>query len=290
MTDEDGFFKPISETTVAIVGLGLIGGSLAMALHGACKKLIGCDTDWKTIKLAREMRIVDEADTRVENVLPEAEVVILATPVRTILQMLTQLPFLHPGNAVILDTGSTKVQIVQAMNQLPERFDPLGGHPICGKEKGTLEAAEATLFTNATFVLTPLARTTKRASRVAQELLYIIGAQAVWMNAETHDTWTAATSHMPYLISNALAAITPDEAAVLIGPGFRSMTRIAATPPSIMLDILLTNKENILKALAYFRQQLDLLETLLQTENTDVLNQKLLSGANHQKQLLQHTT
>ncbi len=290
MTEEDGFFKPISETTIAIVGLGLIGGSLAMALHGSCKKLIGCDIDQATIHRVREMRIVDEADTKAENVLPEAELIILATPVRTILQILYQLPSLHPGNAMILDTGSTKAQIVHALNQLPERFDPIGGHPICGKEKGTLEAAEATLFKNAAFVLTPLARTTTRAIRMAQQLLRIIGAQDIWMSAETHDTWTAATSHMPYLISNALAAATPSEAAILIGPGFRSMTRIAATPSSIMLDILLTNKQNILQALAHFRSQLDVLETLLQTENADGLNQKLLSGANHQKELLQYTT
>lgn len=286
MTEEDGFLKPLSETTVAIMGLGLIGGSLAMSLHGACKKIIGCDTDQSTIRLAREMQIVDFVDSEPENVLPEAELIILATPVRTILQIIHRLPTLHSGNPVVLDTGSTKVQIVHALSRLPERFEPLGGHPICGKEKGTLEAAEANLFKNSHFILTPLAHTTPRAKRLTLELLQTIGAKPVWMDAQTHDRWMAATSHMPYLISNALASATPDEAAMLIGPGFRSMTRIATTPPQVMLDILLTNKQNVLEAILHFREQLDLLEVLLKADNIPDLNQALVNGANHQRKLL----
>lgn len=134
--DEPAFF---ATATVAIIGLGLMGGSLALALHGRCARLLGCDRDPDVVTLALERQVVDAASTEPAALLPQADLVVLAVPVRASLEWLQRLPGLHPGQAVVLDLGSTKTAVLQAMEALPERFDPLGGHPMCGKEDGSLK-------------------------------------------------------------------------------------------------------------------------------------------------------
>jgi prephenate dehydrogenase len=170
-----------------------------------------------------------------------------------------------------MDVGSTKSDIVKEMEKLPERFDPVGGHPMCGKEKLTLENAEGSLFQDATFTLTPCQNTSTNARHFANQLAQTIGATPFWIDAATHDRWTAATSHFPYLVTAALTLATPVDAAPLVGPGFRSTTRLAATPPSMMLDILSTNRENILESLDLFKEELDQIRTLLENNDQDHL-------------------
>ena len=131
----------LGQCRIAIMGLGLMGGSLAMALHGKVREIIGIDPDPLALQLAEEKRVCNHLDTHPGNLLKTADLIILAMPVRKIIQVLAELPGLHPGNPVVMDLGSTKVDIVNAMNCLPARFDPLGAHPMCGKEKSTLAAA-----------------------------------------------------------------------------------------------------------------------------------------------------
>ena len=150
----------------------------------------------------------------------------------------------------MLDIGSSKRTIVAAMDALPENFDPLGGHAICGKERLSLKNAERSLFRNATFVLTPLARTGSNARSAALQIIEAVGAAPVWVSAEVHDHFLAITSHLPYLLSSALSLITPAEAVPFIGPGFRSSSRLADTPSSMMLGVLESNRADILSALS----------------------------------------
>ncbi len=262
--------SPLTTTRVAIVGLGLMGGSLALALRGQCAALYAADPDPATQTLAQAQGMVDILCADATE-LPPADLIILATPVRTILRLLQLLPQWHPAPAVVLDLGSTKTAVTQAMATLPASYDPLGGHPMCGKEVGSLANADAQLYQNAPFAFTPLPRTTPRARQLVKALATAVGARPLWLDAETHDRWTAVTSHAPYLIARALAAAAPAEVAPLIGPGFRSSTRIAATPPGMMLDILLTNRANVLHALAAFRAQLDRLEKALATADEATL-------------------
>lgn len=285
---EDGFCKEddfLREVRVAILGLGLMGGSLALALRGRCAHLSGSDPDPGVVSLARQKHVVDQASLDPAEILPDADLVILAAPVRAILALLDELPRLHSGRAVVLDLGSTKAQIVSAMQQLPERFDPLGGHPMCGKELSSLVHAEATLYQGAPFAFTPLPRTSSRAREMANQLAYAVGAHPLWLDPSTHDVWTAATSHLPYLLANILAAATPVVAAPLAGPGFRSTTRLAASSIQMMMDTLLTNRENVLQATRRFRRQLDAVETCLAEGDEAALREMLERGLHNYQTL-----
>lgn len=286
--DDPAFFTPpqLAECRVAIVGLGLMGGSLALALRGHCRQLLGCDPDPAALELARQRNAVDEMALTPGEILPQADLVVLAAPVRAILTLLIALPQLHPGRAVVLDLGSTKHKIVQRMAALPERFDPVGGHPMCGRERGTLAAADAELFKERTFAFSTLERTSPQARALVDELALTIGARPLWLDPATHDRWAAATSHLPYLVANALSAATPDEVAPLAGSGFASTTRVAVTPPGMMLDVLLTNRENVLAALSRFRGQLEQLETALEQGDEVALQALLLSGAEQRERLV----
>ncbi|MEW6648804.1 MAG: prephenate dehydrogenase/arogenate dehydrogenase family protein [Chloroflexota bacterium] len=276
---------PLAGRKVAIVGLGLMGGSLALALRGQCARLLGVDHDSATLERAAAMNLADVLSAKPAELLPQADVIILATPVGVIVSLLAELPRLQPGAAVVLDLGSTKASILAAMNELPQRFDPLGGHPMCGKERSSLAEAEPGLYQDAPFAFTPLERTSPAARRLAGELAHAVGAHPIWLDAHQHDRLTAATSHLPFLAANALAAITPLEAAALVGPGFRSTTRVAGSPTHIMLDILAANRANLLDGLAQLRGQLELLETALKNEDWDRLSQALGAGARRRQQL-----
>ena len=275
----------LSGRRVAIVGLGLIGGSLAMALTGHVARLFGIDQDEHVLALAREGRVVDEVSRDPARLLPAADVVILATPVGMILQTLAALPGLCPGPAVVMDVGSTKVEIVKAMAGLPPRFDPIGGHPMAGKERLSLANAEPGLFRGIPFALTPLPRTSTQAKGLAIQLCQAIGAHPLVLDPEEHDRWVAATSHLPYLVSSALILSTPDEVAPMIGPGFRSTTRLAATPSSMMLDVLRTNSGHIREALARLKNELDRVDDLLSAENSEALEAWLISAREKKERL-----
>jgi prephenate dehydrogenase len=267
---EDGFIG-LAERRVVILGLGLMGGSLALALRGKCTALLGYDHDPQTVRLAEQQQMVDQASTELNEVLPGTDLILLAAPVMAILELLDRLGECHPGPAVVMDLGSTKTQVVRAMALLPERFDPLGGHPMCGTEKASLLYAEPDLYRGAVFALAPLARTTYQARKLALEMLAAIGSQPLWLEAEEHDRWVASTSHLPYLLANALAISTPAEAAALAGAGFLSTSRLASSYAPMMLDVLRTNRVNILRALRRFRENLDEFDALLENEDFPAL-------------------
>jgi prephenate dehydrogenase len=277
----------LADARIALFGLGLMGGSLAMALHGHCKGLFAVDPDFEVVALARQLAIVDAAFTEPSEFISQANLLILAAPVHIILDLLSKLPDIHPGPAIVLDLGSTKKDIVDAMQKLPAHFDPIGGHPMCGKEKSSLSNATPDLYLNAPFAFTPLKRTSADARSLMEQLATRVRAKLIWLDPETHDRWTAATSHLPYLLSNVLAAATPAEAASMIGTGFLSTTRLAVTPLSIMQDILDTNQANILEALHRFRDRLDIVEQLLATHDLQSLSNVLEEGSEQYRRLIE---
>lgn len=279
---EDGF--SLKDATVGIIGLGLMGGSLAMSLTGKCARLVGFDSHQPTLELAHSKNIIDHAQplspspfgrgARGEGVV---DLLILATPVPSILNFLEQLPAIISHPCVVMDVGSTKRDILQAMSALPENFDPIGGHPICGKENLGLENADADLYQNAPFIIAPLERTAQRAKLAASQIISAIGATLIEMTAEEHDRVFAATSHVPFLLSSALVHSTPREFASFIGPGFHSTSRLAGTPSHMMMGILRSNRDNVLSAIRSFRNSLEEIESALQNENyvelENILNQ-----------------
>jgi len=287
MDDAEGI---LSAQRVAIIGLGLMGGSLALALKGRVAALLAVDTDPEVRTLAVQQRIVEQITADTAGIIHQADIIILATPVGTILKQVQLLGEqagtasqsgipLKPGRIILLDLGSTKQAVVEAMQSLPPAFDPIGGHPICGKETSGLKHAEAGLFMGATFAFTALERTGTRGRNLANSLAAAVGATPVWIDAASHDRHVAFTSHLPYLLANALAGIVPEEATQFIGPGYRSTSRLASASPSIMLDILLTNRERVLEALHGCQQQVVLIESALAAGDFTTLASLLEAGA-----------
>src|SRR5690606_11905306 len=171
------------------------------------------------------------------------DVLILATPVNIILDIIPSLPSFIKQHCILIDLGSTKQAITEAMKQLPDNFEVIGAHPICGKEKLGLENADANLYQSAPFVITSSQRTKPNAKSAVMQIISAIGANCIEMSAEAHDHALAFTSHLPFLLSSVLAKTLPKEFANFIGPGFRSTSRLAGTPSHMMLGILGSNKE-----------------------------------------------
>jgi prephenate dehydrogenase len=273
--DEDGFAR-LKSARVTIAGLGLMGGSLALALRGHCRELVGVDTNAQTAALATAGGVVDRV-ADLETAAANTDVLILAAPVRAILGQIKQLAALPgPGRrTVLIDLGSTKTDIVGAMAALPAAWDALGGHPMCGKEVSGLAHAEATLFQDKVFVLAPLTRTSPEALVLAYELVGVIGARPLRLGAEHHDALAATASHLPYLAAALLvraAEAAGDEGVwEMAASGFRDTSRLAASDVTMMLDILVTNRPAILDGLGRYRAELDALTALLENGNVDGL-------------------
>lgn len=285
MADPDFF----SSTKVVIFGLGLMGGSMAMGLRGRCRCLTAVETDEETCELAKNLNLVDEISSNPLDVIQNADLIILATPVKTILSLIQHLPDWIDGSPIVLDLGSTKTEICRALSSLPARFDAVGGHPMCGKEELGLKNADANIYNQAIFAFTRLPCSSPRSIRMAEQLAKILGAYPFWIDAETHDRWAASTSHIPYLVASALVLSLPAEVKPLIGPGLRSTTRLASTPPSMMMDVLSTNRQNVLKALNQFQIELDEIVDLLTKQKDREMNELMVKAAQSRKMLIQET-
>lgn len=279
-------FLPLSESNVAIIGLGLMGGSLAMDLAGRCRTLTGIDQDPSVLELAGRKGFADRLGELSDRIIAGADVIILATPVCSIMDLLLQLPEIHPEKAVVLDLGSTKTGILERMQEMPGRFDPLGGHPMCGKEHNSLRYAEPGLFKGAPFALCALERTSSAAREMGLQIVQAVEAVAVWMDAPSHDRFAAATSHVPFLAANALAACTPLEAACLVGPGFSSTTRAGETDPRIMIEVMQSNRLNVIQSLNLYREKLEEMEKMLEKREWEALEEALISGCSSRQRIL----
>ena len=252
----------LSDCQILIVGLGLMGGSLALSLQGKCKSLLGVEINEKVSKFAVENKFVNEVYTDFQ-VLPPVDLVILAIPVGAIIQTLSEMGHFITQPVVVMDTGSTKQAICKAMENLDEQFDPIGGHPMCGKERLGIQNADPNIFSDAPFAMVPLERTSERAKNLVSQLVHEIGSKGIWLDALTHDRWVAAVSHVPYLLASALTLGTPLESSMLIGSGFRSSARLAATPTSMMADVLMTNRDPILHSMEKVEDEWHLLYKML---------------------------
>jgi len=211
----------------------------------------------------------------------QADVVVLATPVRVILRQLAEIAPLLPQGCLLLDLGSTKTQIVAELARLPDHVEVLGAHPMCGKERSGIEVAEPTLYEGCTFILSPLARTSEAALSLGYELALAVGARPLVLSAERQDFLVATVSHLPYLLACALVATadattSADPAAwEIVAGGFRDTSRVAGSDVTMMVDILLTNQEEVLKAVDTFQGQLRDLAHLVASGEEDALRSRL---------------
>jgi prephenate dehydrogenase len=267
----------LSDAQVTVVGLGLMGGSLAGALCGRCRTVVGVARRAETIEAALARGLIERGTADLADGLRQADVVVLATPVRVILRQVAEIGPLLPQGCLLMDLGSTKADIVAAMARLPEHVQPLGGHPMCGKETSGLEVADPALYRGRTFVLSPLPRTSEAALALGCELARAAGAQPLVVEAERQDFLLATVSHLPYLLACALVATadattSADPAAwEIVAGGFRDTSRVAGSDVSMMLDILLTNRDEVLKAVVTFQAQLRDLARLVEVANEEPL-------------------
>lgn len=272
----------LNQANVTIVGLGLMGGSLALALRPHVSRITAVDPDEKALSQALEEGIVDRATAKLSEGVRETDLLVLATPVGAILQILEQLPELRPDGCLVLDVGSTKETICQAMDRLPSTFQAIGGHPMCGKEVAGLAAADVQLYMDQTFLLCRTALTTPAVETLALEMVRAIGAKPLFLEPAEHDRLVALMSHLPYFVSSLLMEQAAEQAAAdghivwqVGASGFRDTTRLAGSDPRMFADIVGTNREAILDRLHHYQKDMERLILLLEQAEDEALQQWL---------------
>lgn len=267
----------LKSLSVAIVGLGLMGGSLAMALRGVAGALVGFDKDAGNRELALKLGVVDAVAARLEEGTAGADLVILAVPVESIVAILRELPSLRPDGCMVLDLGSTKREIGKTMDGLPSQFSAIGGHPMCGRERSGITAATNDLFRGQTFVLCRTARTTRAVEETAHELVTAIGASPLFLAPGEHDELVAASSHLPYVVSSVLMGQAWAQAArderlwQVSASGLRDTTRLAGSNPQMMLEIMLTNRTPLLAQIEAYSRELAAVADALRSFDRETL-------------------
>jgi len=283
--------KELADIQVSVVGLGLMGGSLAGALRGQCQTVVGVARRPETIETGLALGLIDRGTTDLASGVRDADVVVLATPVRVILRLLDEIGPLLSEGCLLMDLGSTKAQIVAQMEQLPDHVQPLGGHPMCGKEIAGISAADPALYQGRTFILTPLPRTAESSLALGHSLVRAVGAQPLVLEGERQDFLVATMSHLPYLlactlVSTADTLTSPDPAAWdIVAGGFRDTSRVAGSDVTMMLDILMTNRVEVLKALETCGHQLRQLARLLEAGDEEQLRTMLTTIRAKRKQM-----
>jgi prephenate dehydrogenase len=270
-----------------VLGLGLMGGSLALGLAGHCRELHGIDPDPDTVAYARTLGVFDRLSTDPSEILPQCNLVILAAPLLALQDLIQKLPAMHPGRAAVIDIGSTKVEIARALEALPERFTAVGGHPMCGKETAGLAHADRAIFQGYPFIFTELANTSTAVRKLADELAAVLDAQPVWLDPDSHDRQVAAASHVPYFLASALVLATPYGSRAVLGSGFRGAARLAGSSPGMMTAIVRTNRANIVEALDRLQNEIIRLTGLVRDEADDELAEALEQARHAYRRFLQ---
>jgi prephenate dehydrogenase len=276
---------------IAIIGLGLIGGSLGLALRKLKSQdpeltIIGIPRRSETLQQALELGAIDEGTIDHVKGTAEADLIFICTPINLILPIINEIaPGLKKG-AVVTDVGSTKYEIIsQAEKAMPKGVYFVGGHPMAGKETTKLEAAEADLFNGKVWVLTKTSKTGQRPLAEINKLISRIGAKVMEMDPKTHDLVVAGISHMPLAVAAALVnAIAGEEQKELMAEcaasGFRDTTRIASGDPILGVDMFKTNQKAVLKMIKAFKKALSQLEEIIKEGNGEKLNEELEKAKN----------
>jgi prephenate dehydrogenase len=286
----------------AVIGIGLIGGSFALAARraGLVGRTVGCARSAATREGALVIGAADEVTADPAEAVREADLVYLAVPVGSMAPAFAAIaPHLQPG-ALVTDAGSTKRTIMAAAAEHLPGHAFLGGHPIAGSEQAGIQAAHGGLFAGRTYVLTPSASVSDAALARFRELVEAIGARAVILDAETHDRCLAATSHLPHLVASALATAVAgclgspggtgcaSDPRVLVGTGFADTTRIAAGSPELWRAIFAANADNLRAALGVVRDRLTDFDAALQAEDWDAVAELLETGRRARGELMGH--
>ncbi|MGH8119090.1 MAG: prephenate dehydrogenase [Gammaproteobacteria bacterium] len=265
---------------LAIIGVGLIGGSLARALRRkrACGRVIGIGRNLEHLKKAVALGVIDEYGLTVASAVKDADMVVLATPLATTEPLLRSMRNYLPDNVIITDVGSAKGSVVAAaratLDKLLPRFVP--AHPIAGREQSGVEASTADLFETHRVILTPLPETSINALDTVTRMWELCGAEVVHLDVDQHDGILAATSHLPHLLAYALVDCLAgmserDEIFRFAAGGFADFTRIASSDPQMWHDICFANRKQLLRVLDNFDGYLGKIRKAIEQEDSDEL-------------------
>jgi len=265
---------------LTIFGVGLIGGSLALALKkaGYCQQVVGCSRSAEHLQRAVDLGVIDSYTLDPAAAVKGADMILVAVPMGAMQRVFASIADHIEGNTVITDAGSAKASVVAAakvaFGEVPRQFVP--AHPIAGREKSSVDAAVDDLYNNHKVILTPLKKTNPDAVQRVREMWQMAGAEVESLGVEQHDTVLAATSHLPHILAfsfvNTLAeSVESEKIFRYVAGGFKDFSRIASSDPVMWRDICLENKEAILKALKDYQQNLSDLAELITDEDGDAL-------------------
>ncbi|MDT7836833.1 prephenate dehydrogenase [Aquabacterium sp. OR-4] len=273
---------------LGVIGCGLMGGSFALALKraGLVKRVVGYSKSPSTTDLARRMGVIDTAAESALLAISGSDIVLVAVPVAATEVTFKAIMHLVEPHVLVMDVGSTKRDVVDtARRVLKERVGSfVPAHPIAGSEHSGVQHADATLYNNRQVILTPLPQTRPELVQKASDVWNAIGAQVLRMSPENHDAAFAAVSHLPHLLAFAYFSAIVNQPAgpeflSLAGPGFRDFTRIAASDPAVWRDILLANREEVLKQSQRFRYALEMMERAMLNGDGELLEERIRTAS-----------
>jgi prephenate dehydrogenase len=251
---------------VTIIGLGLIGGSIGLALRQGRKskwEIVGHSRRRETVTKALSLGAIERGETNLKDAVERAELIIIATPVLTVKEILSEIAPHLPSGCIVTDTGSTKVQVMKwAEDMLPPTVHFIGGHPMAGRETYGIQAAKAELFRRCTYCLTPSEKTSRESIDTVVGMVKKLGAIPFFIDAQEHDNLVAGISHLPMLLSAALISLTTKDPSwskmsTLAASGYHDLTRLASGNPEVNSHICLSNKEAIIDWVDKFSQELE---------------------------------
>ncbi|HWR83103.1 MAG TPA: prephenate dehydrogenase [Candidatus Deferrimicrobium sp.] len=262
--------KRLEELVVLIVGLGQIGGSMGLDLvrKRTVARVIGFDRNPRVRRRAVSMNVVHSSVNTLAQGVREADLLILAIPIREIISLIPSLTKMVDTrrDTCILDVAGTKTEIFKALSKAGGRLNYISGHPITGSEKSGLDSVRPNLLADASFVLVPHRQCQKRWLTVAKRIVRALGARPILMTAQQHDRLIALTSGLPHVMALALTNLavksgkTDGQIRNLIGGSFKSATRVAASPPDLIVDMLLTNRDQVSPAIEALIEELSKLK------------------------------
>ena len=260
--------------TVAIVGVGLIGGSIGLALRerGLAQTVIGIGRRQSSLRAARRVGAVTNTTIDLAKGVADADLVVVCTPVGRIVEDILQAAENCPEGALITDAGSTKQTIVEQLDgKLPRGCRFLGSHPLAGSEKTGAAHATADLFDGRLVILTPTANTHAEDFDQLEQFWSALGSVVIQMTPAEHDRALALTSHLPHLVAATMASVLPENLFRLTGSGFHDTTRVAAGDPDLWKQIFVANRTNVLAALDQFSHQLHTFRTAMERDDSAAL-------------------
>ena len=265
---------------ITIIGVGLIGGSLALALkeRNLATVVFGYGRDQSRLEEAQKSNIIDAFSTNIKEAIDEANIVVIATPVGTFKDILHQIEPLISSNVIITDVGSTKSDIVNIVNDVlrdkSSYFIP--AHPIAGKERSGFEVSDSKLYDGKKVIITPQETNSPESIDVIDQMWKNVGADVDFMSAESHDNLLGMTSHLPHMLAFSLVNYLVDQnpnASIYAGGGFKDFSRIASGDAIMWRDICLQNKNQIMNHLKGYQSTLDDLLEAINDEDSEKLGQ-----------------